>query len=148
MNSSAHMQWIIQQCGIMQHTEPSVRRVPSRLQPWNCGACTLENPGANARCQLCDAPKSEALHGLPLSGALSSVPMPSLLRVAISCRLFLCGADLPAGLGQAEELGASGQLAAAAIKNDCDLAVPSANASTVRPHAAAIVEQCNKFRSS
>ena len=33
------------------------RRIPSRLQPWSCQACTFDNPGAAAHCGMCQAAK-------------------------------------------------------------------------------------------
>lgn len=29
------------------------RRIPTRLVPWNCGLCTFENKGSDAKCQMC-----------------------------------------------------------------------------------------------
>jgi hypothetical protein len=37
----------------------SRRRVPARLMPWTCGACTFENKGAAADCEICGAAKGK-----------------------------------------------------------------------------------------
>ena len=36
------------------------RRVPARLAPWTCGACTLTNAGPAAACTACGTPRSAA----------------------------------------------------------------------------------------
>lgn len=42
-----------------------MRRIPSRLQPWACRLCTLENEGSAARCEACRSSRT--------SGGLLSV---------------------------------------------------------------------------
>ena len=44
----------------VSHVRPGTaerRRIPSRLQPWSCGACTLENPSAATHCEACSTAK-------------------------------------------------------------------------------------------
>ena len=42
------------------------RRIPSRLLPWACQLCTLENTGTAVRCKACRSPRTErSTHGLP-----------------------------------------------------------------------------------
>lgn len=36
------------------------RRIPSRLQPWACTACTFQNAGAATHCEVCEADKPPA----------------------------------------------------------------------------------------
>ena len=33
---------------------PLRRKVPSRLKPWSCTACTFENAGNHGACKMCD----------------------------------------------------------------------------------------------
>eukprot|EP00873_Tetraselmis_striata_P045838 jgi/Tetstr1/466102/TSEL_000930.t1 len=47
----------------------SSRRVPTRLQPWACHMCTLENAGTAKKCAVCDAPKLPAGAARPEPGA-------------------------------------------------------------------------------
>lgn len=44
----------------VSHVRPGTagrRRIPSRLQPWSCGVCTLENASAATHCEACGTAK-------------------------------------------------------------------------------------------
>ncbi len=43
--------------GQVAHALPT-RRIPSRLQPWACRLCTLENEGSAVRCEACRSPRT------------------------------------------------------------------------------------------
>ena len=55
------------------------RRVPSRLQPWSCPACTLVNAGARAACKACETPKPASTAGLASSTGQASPSIPGRL---------------------------------------------------------------------
>ena len=54
------------------------RRVPSRLQPWSCQACTLENPGRLTKCEACEAPKLCSALAEPGTLPMTSSPQPGV----------------------------------------------------------------------
>eukprot|EP00208_Stichococcus_sp_RCC1054_P005614 CAMPEP_0206136828 /NCGR_PEP_ID=MMETSP1473-20131121/2050_1 /ASSEMBLY_ACC=CAM_ASM_001109 /TAXON_ID=1461547 /ORGANISM="Stichococcus sp, Strain RCC1054" /LENGTH=672 /DNA_ID=CAMNT_0053529625 /DNA_START=113 /DNA_END=2131 /DNA_ORIENTATION=- len=46
------------QSGVARESQSGGRRIPGRLVPWRCSACTLENKACAANCELCDTPRS------------------------------------------------------------------------------------------
>ena len=87
------------ECALPQSSataRPCGRRVPSRLQPWECTACTFENAGGAFRCNMCDTVKPTA--AVQQSGGKMSGAAPQQLREAVAGKLRRL--RLPRGMGQ------------------------------------------------